>query len=84
MLVDWESWSRLSFHTSFLGWLDQIRWYVQLCSEEAAVDFGSSFLQLGYLSHLEMGRHVPRSHFQKSTLKLSSMETVEKQSLITF
>lgn len=48
------------------------------------MDLGSSFLQLGYVSHLEIGRHAPRSHFQKPTLKLSSMETVEKQSLITF
>lgn len=50
------------------------------------MDSGSSVLEVRYPSHLETGRHPPRAHFQKSALRLSSMESkiVEKQALITF
>lgn len=48
--------------------------------------FRSSVLEVRYPSHLEIERHPPKFHFQKSTLRLSSMESkiVENQAPITF
>lgn len=50
------------------------------------MDSGSSVLEVRYPSHLEIGHHPPRSHFQKSALRLSAMESkiVETQALVTF